>query len=123
MNENRDLLLDKLKHDFSIKNFDFDLTSGAQSTAQRLKVRLLVFLREWFLNQNFGQPYYEQVFRKAPDIALIEDAFKATILSTPRVIEILDFELDFNANVRKLFLNFSVSTLDGTIEIREVLNG
>lgn len=115
MTTNRDLLLDLKTHDLMREKFDLKITDGVFATRQRLKIRLKLFLREWFLNQDAGIPYYDAVFVKNPDLFLIESVLKSAILSTPRVLSITSFEVDLNNATRVLFINFSVSTSDGAI--------
>lgn len=119
MSINTDLFLEPKLHDLFIKRYDLSLVSGLQSTAQRLKVKLKLFFSEWFLNRQFGVPYYQDVLKKAPDLILIEARIKRAILEVPLVIEILEFALDFDVNQRRLFVNFSVRTAEGNLTIIE----
>jgi len=119
---NRDLLLSKQNNDLIVSRFDLGIVEGVASTEQRLKVRLQIFLREWFLDRTAGQPYYEEVFSKAPNISEIEARLKEAILTTERVLEILSFDIDFNNASRTLFVNFAVSTIDGDIVIDDGIN-
>ena len=51
----------------------------------------------------------------------IEAIIKAEILDTPGVVEILSFETDFDAALRKLTVDFEVSSDFGTVTISEQL--
>ena len=58
-------------------NHDLDLcrltlADGAERVRQQIKVTLLTFLGEWFLNTDHGVPYFEQILKKAPSRAAIE---------------------------------------------------
>jgi hypothetical protein len=66
-------------------------------------------------------PYYESFLEKQPDFGVIEAVTKTAIRTTPKVLEILSFELDFDPLTRNLFINFSVSTEDGVINSNLVL--
>lgn len=116
---NDDLYLDPKKHDLVISRYDLNLVRHVQSTAQRLKVKLKVFFAEWFLNRQFGVPYYESVLKKAPDLQLIEAEIKRAILKVDKVVEILEFSLEFDTNQRRLFIAFRVRTTEGDIELNE----
>lgn len=122
MPTNTDLLLDKKSHDLVISKYDLHLVESTDATAQRLKVKLKIFLGEYFLNTLFGLPYYEQVFKKNPDLAAVEAQIKAAIKNTYDVKEILSFSMELDNAARSLYVNFAVRTLSGdTITMNEVL--
>lgn len=120
MNENRDLKLNFDTHDLEIERFDLVFQDDQlDATRQRLKIRIKFFFTEWFLDTNFGLPYYEIILKKNPNLQEIEGRLIDTIVSTPRVLEILDFNLDFDAAARILFVNFRVLTEDGELIFSE----
>jgi hypothetical protein len=121
MTENRDLKLDTLTHDLQIARYDLQLVDNIGSTAQRLKVRLKFFLTEWFLDRRSGVPYLQEILEKSPDLQYVENIFKTVILTTPRVIQLTSFSLDYDNLTRRLIVTFSVLTDDGEIIFNEVL--
>jgi len=120
MNENRDLKLNFDTHDLEIEKFDLSFQDDQlDATRQRLKIRIKFFFTEWFLDTSFGLPYYEIILKKNPNLQEIEGRLIETIISTPRVLEMLEFNLDFNPASRILFVNFRVLTEDGTLDFSE----
>jgi len=121
MTENRDLKLDVLTHDLTVEKYDLNLVDDLAATAQRIKIRLKFFLKEWFLERSVGVPYYESVLEKAPDLPYVENILKTTILETPRVLTLTSFSLDYDNFTRRLIINFGVLTEDGDLVFNEVL--
>lgn len=77
---------------------------GPVATADKIRSRLRTFLREWFMDQRFGFPWFQMVFRKAPDRALVEMLFRRCIQTTPGVKELLSLSLRFDQAARKLYV-------------------
>lgn len=121
MTQNRDLRLDTLIHDLKINKYDLSLVDDLESTAQRLKVRLLFFLTEWFLDRQQGIPYLQDILQKAPDLQKVENIIKTVILTTPRVIQLQSFSLDYDNLTRKLIVEFNALTDDGDLTFSGVL--
>ena len=65
-----------------------NIIKGVPAIAQRLRVRLQFFLKEWFLDQRQGMPYFEAILIKNPDITLVQSIFRRAILATPGVLAI-----------------------------------
>ena len=107
-----DLMLDPLTHDLDIQ--DGDLFLGAD-VAQAVKIRLLFIRGEWFLNTLEGVPYFEQVFIKNPNLDHIAAIFRATIIETPGVKDIFNFDFDFVPTTRTFTLAWSADTDQGEI--------
>lgn len=116
-----DIKLDEIKHDISIKNYDLELVSDQGQISQSLRIRLLLFRGEWFLDEGEGVPFYEDVFVKNPNLGAVEASLKARIMGTPGVTELISFSMDFDRAGRFLKVDFEVNTLFGTISINEVI--
>ena len=121
MTENRDLKLDTLIHDLQINKYDFQIVDDIDATAQRIKVRLLFFFTEWFLDRSQGIPYLQDILEKAPDLQKVENILKTVILTTPRVIQLNSFTLDYDNLTRRLSVTFEALTDDGVLTFNEVL--
>ena len=50
--------IDEIYNDFRISNGDLVLVQGADNVVQQIRITLKTELGEWFLNTNFGLPYY-----------------------------------------------------------------
>lgn len=55
-----DLALDP-NGDLAIAGGDLVLVRGADAVAQRIRIRLRLFLGEWFLDESAGLPYFERI--------------------------------------------------------------
>jgi DNA-binding phage protein len=100
---------------------DLVLAFDPEQVAQSLKIRLLSYLGEWFLNTNDGTPYFQsilgQIYRPQNASAII----RKRILDTEGVDKLLKF--DFNLTNRKLSISASVKIGDSvsSITINETL--
>ncbi len=96
------------------------LTTGVDATKQRLKQRLGLFLAEWFLDKTRGIPYISQVFVKNPNPVVIDSIFKREIITDPAVVELQEFDLDLQEDIRLLTVSFRAKTTEGPINFSEV---
>lgn len=117
----QDLEISSNTNDLVFTGYDLNLVSEIDRIRQQLQIRLQFFKGEWFLNQNFGIPYFESIFIKKTDTPLIESILKSQIKAIAGVSEILSFELDFIPSTRKMDLDFVVNTIYGQLEFSEVI--
>lgn len=118
---NRDLALNPQTNDLDISNFDLRITEGLEAIAQRLRVRLRIFLKSYVYNRNFGVPYRDVVFQKNVNLTQLEAAFKVEILAVEGINELLEFNLDFDNANRNLLLNFRANTDEGILDFNETV--
>jgi len=112
-----DLMLDEETHDIVFINGVSPVVSEArQDLAQRLKIRLLTFKGEYFLNLDTGVPYYQSVVGKQRSKAAVDAIFQEQILSEPDALEITQFESSINSATRQYSLTFRVRTDSGTTD-------
>lgn len=105
-----DLQLDEETHDIVFNNNIVTVTTEQkQSVAQLLKIKLLTFLGEWFLDTDNGVPYYQQIFGKVRSKAAVDAIFRQKISEEPEVVEIVEFESEISAD-RTYSLKFRVRT-------------
>ena len=116
-----DIALHANDHDILIKDGDFLLIDNAERVAQQIKVKLLTFLGEWFLDTTLGVPYLEYIRVKQPNQELIKQILSEQILSVDDVKSLNALELDYQVKVRTLIINYEVSTEYGLITRKEVL--
>jgi len=109
-----DILLDTTTHDIEIENYDFELVTGIDKVVQQIKIRLLFFKGEWFLDTLQGLPFYDDIFVKNPNIPNIDNIIKSEIVNTPNVKELLSYESDYDNTNRSLTITFEVDTLYGS---------
>jgi hypothetical protein len=97
------------------------LVEDGDETIQHVRTRLQFYLEEWFLDLNAGTPYFQQVFTKPTNLANIESIFKSRILTTPEVLRLTGFSMNYEAgSVRRLNISFSAETTYGVINNEEV---
>lgn len=116
-----DIALHANDHDILIKDGDFLLIDNAERVAQQIKVKLLTFLGEWFLDNTWGVPYLEYILVKQPNQDLIKQILSEQILSVDDVKSLNALELDYQVKVWTLIINYEVSTEYGLITRKEVL--
>lgn len=116
-----DIALHANDHDILIKDGDFLLIDNAERVAQQIKVKLLTFIGEWFLDTTWSVPYLEYILVKQPNQELIKQILSEQILSVDDVKSLNALELDYQVKVRTLIINYEVSTEYGLITRKEVL--
>lgn len=88
-------------------------TSFPAIVAQRLRVRLRWFKREWFLDRRLGVPYLDQVLGRKVPAASLAPLYRAIILGTPGVASVQSVDLVLEG--RRLVLRDARATLtDGS---------
>ena len=117
----KDLLLNVTNHDVEVDAYDLSLVEDQGHIAQSLRIRLLLFLGEWFLDTDEGVPFFQDVFKKNPNLGAIEAALKQRILGTPGVTELISFSLEFNESGRQLTVDFEANTTFGVVTITETI--
>lgn len=95
---------------------ELSFVDGAERIAQQVKVTLLTFLGEWFLDTTFGVPYFESILVKLPDRATIEAVLRARIRAVPGVERVRRLDLDIDRELRILRVTFDADTTEGRIE-------
>lgn len=102
--------------DLDLSGNKLRLTTGVEAIRQHLQVKLSIFLGEWFLDISVGVPYFEEIFVKAPNIGAVSELLKVQILETPGVLDLLEFDFDFDAAARAFQLEFKALTTEGIID-------
>ena len=102
---------------YSIKPID-----GSDRVAQQIKMTLLTFLGEWFLDINWGVPYLEDVLIKNPRMSSVESILRSRIKAVPDVDKIVSFSMEFNRRYRTLKVSFEADTLLGPVKDSVSLN-
>ncbi len=95
---------------------ELSFIDGAERISQQVKVTLLAFLGEWFLDTSFGVPYFESILVKSPDRASIEAVLRARIRAVPGVDRVRRLDLDIEPELRILRVTFEADTAAGRIE-------
>lgn len=112
-----DILLDEVSHDVVWNNGpltkEFTTQPLTQTVSQRLKIRLLSFKNEWFLDTNYGVPWFQEILGLKPSKARVDKILQQQILLEPGVKEIVSFSSTL-VN-RQYSLNFRVKVISGEV--------
>lgn len=111
-----DYYLDPTTHDVVVSNFTLKVTQDKSDLiVQRLKIKLLWFKEEWFLDRNYGIPYFQQIFIKGIDLNEIDDIYRDAIANEDGVLDLISYSSEFNPSTRKLTVNSKVRVGSGEI--------
>lgn len=110
-----DLLLDD-KHDLVL---DARLVAGIERVRQQVKVTLLTFLGEWFLDTGFGVPVLDKILVKSPRRAEVEAIIRAKIRDVPGVKSVprVDVRIDHQTRRAEIVLG-GIETEYGQISVK-----
>lgn len=115
-----DILLDT-NGDIDITEGKFTLTTGLDAIKQHLKQRLKLFYGEWFLDITKGIPYFQHILNKNPNPIVVDAVLKRTIIETPGILELLEFDLNIDSENRELQIDFKARAEDGNVNFSEVV--
>ena len=121
-----DLALNRLDHDMVFRSlpvptgkpikYELVIMEGTDRVAQQIKINLLAFLGEWFLDVTFGVPYLESILVKNPRMPAIETILRSHIKSVPDVTKVNYLSLDWDRRIRALYVDFGAETNLGPIQ-------
>lgn len=113
-------------HDLELIEGDFVLTSNeSESLAQRLKIKILTFEGEWYLDVDEGVPYFQSIFGKNRSKESVDAIFKKTITEEPEVEALLSYESNISEVTRVFSVSFTVrsSNEDENIPVNVDIGG
>ena len=120
-----DLVLSRINHDMMFSpiqmsdgstHYSFWPFEGADRVAQQIKINLMSFLGEWFLDTTYGVPYLQDIMIKNPKMSSVESILRSHINSVPDVKRIDSLALDWDRRSRILGVTFSADTELGPIK-------
>ena len=118
----KDLKLDS-QHDLLIRNGQLVLVDGVNQTAQQIKIALLTFLGEWFMDTSVGLPWFEQNLIKQPEKAKVENIFRKKVLEVKDVLRVIEMSLEVERQSRALIVSFKAETSNGLISDKVPIEG
>lgn len=102
--------------DIEIYNFSFRLTIDTiDRIKQKIRIKLRLFLGEYYLDISKGVPFFEKVLKKNPNISEIDFIFKSQILEVEEVSKLLEYNAEFDTALRKYTVDFKALLIDGSI--------
>ncbi len=83
---------------------------GSESIAQKVKIRLLFFYKEWILNTEAGTKWFERILRKGATSYNSDQEIRKRILETEGIRGIRKFSSVFNESKRTYTCSFTAVT-------------
>lgn len=108
------------QNDIFVENGSFRTTSDGAEVAQHVRTRLQFFEGEWFLDLSAGIPWIQDIFTRPANLVRAETLIKNEITTTPGVLRLIEFEVNFDNASRRMFITGSAQTDFGTIDLSEV---
>lgn len=106
--------------DLDISTLDLQLTSltGREDIRQQLLTRLQFFQGEWFLNTDFGMPYFQTIFRKGVTKEVVDNIIRRQIMDVAGVVSVENLNSTLNFRTRDYTCTFKAVCDDGqTVEV------
>jgi hypothetical protein len=88
--------------------------SGLEGVAQLCRIALQLFKEEWFLNQDAGMPWFQEILGEKFNEALVRQRVSETLLKVTGVIAITSLKITFSNPALKI--TYSVQTEFGDTE-------
>lgn len=98
--------LDKDNDIFMDNTGNIALIHDADQVIQAIRTRLLFFLKEYFLDETVGFPWFELVLKKNVNTSNIESRIKLEITNTEGFTRLTYFKMDFNKSNRAISVVF-----------------
>lgn len=103
--------------DIVISPFDLQLNEvGKEAVAQRIAITLNTFRGEYFLDTQFGTPYYQVILRKGVSQVLIDSELKKVIRGVTGVLQLISYSSEFDRAQRTLSVRFKARVDDGIVD-------
>jgi hypothetical protein len=105
--------------DLALESNRLSLVDGRLQVRQALLARLRVFRGEWFLDQEAGTPWFQEILGKNLNPGGAESAIKGVIRETPGVLRLIEFSFTVDRRTRVATVDFSVETEEGALALQE----
>ena len=103
-----DLLLDD--NGVVLRGGDWAFAIDREGIQQRIGQTLRTIAGEWFLDLDYGLPYFEQVLVKNPNLPSVQDIFRRALLSVKGVSSVERLTLSLDTPNRILRVDWVVLT-------------
>lgn len=80
------------------------------SVAQKIRIRLLWFEKEWRWNREEGLPYMDGLLVKNPDTDYFENLVRQKIFEVPEVTEVREVSITYDSRDRNAVLRYVALT-------------
>jgi hypothetical protein len=86
---------------------------------QKVKIVLLFFFAEWFLDVTIGIKYLQSIFVKNPNLTLIDSLFKIAITEIEGIVELIEYDSTFSIPNRSIEVEFVADTDAGELTLTQ----
>lgn len=100
----------ELTDDWDIAIDDEGDISTTDSVRQAVIIRLKWFLGEWRLGTSLGFPYFEEVFKKNPNVSKIKQYIRETVISVDGVTKVIKVEIAVDKQQRTAVFHVTFAT-------------
>lgn len=115
-----DIFLDPITGDMTITD-DFRFTTGMETVAQEIKLRLDATKGEWFADLDNGIDYHGEILGHKPSDERVSAIFRKALIETPGVDKVNKLIVNRDAATRLLSIDWEVSVgseiLDGSQDL------
>jgi len=111
----KDFALDIEAHDIAFINGDLVPIDGLAAIEQEIRISLLMWKGEWFLDRSIGTDYLGRILGRQPQI-LRDAEIKRVINDVEGVVEIIEYTTSVNRITRSLAVSFTATTEYGEVE-------
>lgn len=120
-----DFRLGTTTHEITIDettNFDLELIAGIEYYQQKVKIALLFFLGEWFLDTEYGVDWWGSILVQNPNLVNVDNLLKITITEIEGIsTEFTEWRSDFDIVNKTLNISFIIDTDSGELNFNEGL--
>lgn len=96
----------------------FAMAAGAKAIGQNIKERLQLFLEEWEYDLRQGTGWFQVIYIRPFNIANAESELKTRVLTTPGVIKLLEWSINYDKANRTIGgVACKVMTVEGEVEV------
>lgn len=92
---------------------DIRFATGLNSISQGIRIRILTFFGEWFLNKEIGVRWFEDILGQPFDQSVVMSTIRDQIIATPNVLSIESLTASYESSIRTLKVNWKVNTIYG----------
>lgn len=123
-----DIALNRKTHDLVLQDqgdgtFDLVLISNAEGVAQNIKMAILLWLNEYFLDTTQGVPYENDIFIKNPSLSTIRSILTAEIAKCDHVIAVDYVNIEPLDGTRQSNVSFGAYTDYGYVNQSTLISG
>jgi hypothetical protein len=106
----RDLKVDAVTGDIVVESGDLVFVNEGDAIVQACRMALELCRGEWFLDEELGIPYYDEILVKSPKLTPIREIFRRALLDVAGVLAVTSLNLSYTGSTRSLAVTWRVST-------------